>query len=166
MHFTWLPRACITSKVRLQICIHGCKFAPTPKVMVLHVLCTCIQSWSTCPHWLHALPHNWTFYYPGDEAFVNIVGKGENAGIQCFLWKTNSVFWVPFVFCRIYALIRTLIFFVQHRVKKKKKKKWWLCSVDNLYNISGSVFTNHFQEHSLSLSPRFANLNVTQLLIG
>ena len=30
----------------------------------------------------------------------------------------------------------------------------------------GSVFTNHSQEHSLSLSPRFANLNVTQLLIG
>ena len=31
---------------------------------------------------------------------------------------------------------------------------------------TGSVFTNHSQEHSLSLSPRFANLNVTQLLIG
>ena len=30
----------------------------------------------------------------------------------------------------------------------------------------GPVFTNHSQEHSLSLSPRFANLNVTQLLIG
>ena len=32
--------------------------------------------------------------------------------------------------------------------------------------ISGPVFTNHSQEHSLSLSPRIANLNVTQLLIG
>ena len=31
---------------------------------------------------------------------------------------------------------------------------------------AGSVFTNHSQEHSLSLSPRFANWNVTQLLIG
>ena len=31
---------------------------------------------------------------------------------------------------------------------------------------TGPVFTNHSQEHSLSLSPRFANLNVTQLLIG
>ena len=31
---------------------------------------------------------------------------------------------------------------------------------------SGPVFTNHSQEHSLSLSPRIANLNVTQLLIG
>ena len=30
----------------------------------------------------------------------------------------------------------------------------------------GPVFTNHSQEHSLSLSPRSANLNVTQLLIG
>ena len=30
----------------------------------------------------------------------------------------------------------------------------------------GPVFTNHSQERSLSLSPRFANLNVTQLLIG
>ena len=32
--------------------------------------------------------------------------------------------------------------------------------------LPGPVFTNHSQEHSLSLSPRFANLNVTQLLIG
>ena len=31
---------------------------------------------------------------------------------------------------------------------------------------SGSAFTNHSQEHSLSSSPRFPNLNVTQLLIG
>ena len=31
---------------------------------------------------------------------------------------------------------------------------------------SGSVFTNHYQECSLSFSPRFVNLNVTQLLIG
>ena len=30
----------------------------------------------------------------------------------------------------------------------------------------GSVFTNHSQEHSLSFSPRFANWNMTQLLIG
>ena len=30
----------------------------------------------------------------------------------------------------------------------------------------GSVFTNHSLEHSLSFSPRFANLNVKQLLIG
>ena len=28
------------------------------------------------------------------------------------------------------------------------------------------VFTNHFQEHSLSFSSRFVNLNVIQLLIG
>ena len=37
-----------------------------------------------------------------------------------------------------------------------------------LFNVmnTGPVFTNHSQEHSLSLSPRFANLNVTQLLIG
>ena len=34
------------------------------------------------------------------------------------------------------------------------------------FSIPGSVFTNHSQEHSLSLSPRIANLNVTQLLIG
>ena len=32
--------------------------------------------------------------------------------------------------------------------------------------IPGSIFTNHSQEHSLSFSPRFANWNVTQLLIG
>ena len=31
---------------------------------------------------------------------------------------------------------------------------------------SGPVFTNHTQEISLSFSPRFANWNVTQLLIG
>ena len=31
---------------------------------------------------------------------------------------------------------------------------------------SGSVFTNHSQEHSLSLSPTFANWNVTRILIG
>ena len=31
---------------------------------------------------------------------------------------------------------------------------------------SGSVFTNYSQEHSLSFSPRFVTLNVTQLLIG
>ena len=30
----------------------------------------------------------------------------------------------------------------------------------------GSVFTNYSQEHSLSFSPRFVTLNVTQLLIG
>ena len=30
----------------------------------------------------------------------------------------------------------------------------------------GSVFTNHSQEHSLSLSPTFANWNVTRILIG
>ena len=30
----------------------------------------------------------------------------------------------------------------------------------------GPVFTNHSQERSLSFSPRFINLNVTQLLIG
>ena len=32
--------------------------------------------------------------------------------------------------------------------------------------ISGSVFTKHSQERSLSFSPRFVNLNVTQFLIG
>ena len=37
---------------------------------------------------------------------------------------------------------------------------------DNWHGEPGSVFTNHSQEHSLSLSPRFANWNVTQLLIG
>ena len=31
---------------------------------------------------------------------------------------------------------------------------------------TGSECTNHYQEHSLSFSLRFANLNVTQLLIG
>ena len=31
---------------------------------------------------------------------------------------------------------------------------------------SGSVFTNHSQDHPLSLSPRFAKWNVTKLLIG
>ena len=31
---------------------------------------------------------------------------------------------------------------------------------------SGSVFTNHSQEHSLSLSPTFANWNETRILIG
>ena len=30
----------------------------------------------------------------------------------------------------------------------------------------GSVFNNHDQERSLSFSPRLANLNVTQRLIG
>ena len=34
--FHLIPRACIISKVHLQICIDGCKFAPTPKVMALH----------------------------------------------------------------------------------------------------------------------------------
>ena len=43
--------------------------------------------------------------------------------------------------------------------------------IDKLLNgpqiqTSGSVFTNYFQEHSLSFSPRFVTLNVTQLLIG
>ena len=46
--------------------------------------------------------------------------------------------------------------------------KTYVTSGLELYFIHepGSVFTNHSQEHSLSLSPRFANLNVTQLLIG
>ena len=33
-------------------------------------------------------------------------------------------------------------------------------------DLSGSVFTNRSQEHSLSFSPRFVSLNLTQLLIG
>ena len=33
--FHLIPRARIISKVHLRICIHGCKFAPTPKVIVL-----------------------------------------------------------------------------------------------------------------------------------
>ena len=32
--------------------------------------------------------------------------------------------------------------------------------------MSGYVFPNHSQAHSLSFSPRFVNLNVTHLLIG
>ena len=32
--------------------------------------------------------------------------------------------------------------------------------------LSKSVLTNHSQEYSLSFSPRFANWNITQLLIG
>ena len=35
-----------------------------------------------------------------------------------------------------------------------------------LVQSPGSVFTNYSQEHSLSFSPRFVTLNVTQLLIG
>ena len=31
---------------------------------------------------------------------------------------------------------------------------------------TGSVFTNHSQEYSLSFSPGFAHWNATQLLIG
>ena len=37
---------------------------------------------------------------------------------------------------------------------------------DCALHTSGPVFTNHSQERSLSFSPRFINLNVTQLLIG
>ena len=34
------------------------------------------------------------------------------------------------------------------------------------YVLSGSILTNHSQEHSLSFTPRLENLNVPQLLIG
>ena len=50
-----------------------------------------------------------------------------------------------------------------HRVGLVIHCRHTLCPI---LSSPGSVFTNHSQEHSLSLSPRFANLNVTQLLIG
>ena len=40
-----------------------------------------------------------------------------------------------------------------------KKQSWYKC-----FEHSGSVFTNYSREYSMYFSPRFANLNVTQLL--
>ena len=40
----------------------------------------------------------------------------------------------------------------------------WLAK--NIVQSTGSIFTNHSQEHSLSFSPKFTKWNVTQLQIG
>ena len=52
---------------------------------------------------------------------------------------------------------------IQQQKLKRKKKNVLLYVVDQ---TTGLVFTNLSQEHSLSFSPEYVNLNVTQLLIG
>ena len=49
---------------------------------------------------------------------------------------------------------------------KLPRVKTFLVMVNLLYLQGPGPHTNHFQEHSLSFSLRFVNLNATQLLIG
>ena len=48
--------------------------------------------------------------------------------------------------------------------QRKNEIKMYMCCI--VIGIPGSLFTIHFQEHSLSFLQDFVNLNVTQLLIG
>ena len=89
----------------------------------------------------------------------NIVGLGRNAGFRHFPF---SYFSAEDVFLRD-VKIR------DHEVKVNQMSRFLTCSIIGpmcRLDASGSVFTNHSQEHSLSFSPRFVNLNVTQHVIG
>ena len=52
------------------------------------------------------------------------------------------------------------------RVKTIETRGVSMYILSNDCGQSRSAFTNHSQEHPLTFSPRFANWNVTQFLIG
>ena len=85
---------------------------------------------------------------------VENMGKGENADYQQKAPPSLSLSISLSLRCSKSGLFG-----------KEQNGQEWLAYITGKL-LPGPVFTNHSQEHSLSLSPRFANLNVTQLLIG